>query len=181
MALPNASETTQEKSVTPDVDLNALQAGVLQSQKALDETLARQMGREPDIWQALAAFGKPTRTGSLAESGANFVEEYNKQKQDIENKIPSLAQMRSQLGAQTLKTAQEVNDNSILAKYKQENPDLFPNIQNALTSGQVPAENDMLKLKKLSLLTHPGTEAGRCFAKPKSFRRNISKTNGKRA
>lgn len=159
MALPNVNETTQEKSTAPDIDLNAMQTNVLQSQRNLDEALAKQMGKEPDIWQALAAFGKPTRTGSLAESGANFVEDYNKQKLDIENKIPSLAQMRSQLGAQTLKTAQEVNDNSILAKYKQENPDLFPNIQNAISSGQVPAENDMLKLKKLSLLTHPGTEA----------------------
>jgi murein DD-endopeptidase MepM/ murein hydrolase activator NlpD len=160
MALPNTSETVEASNQnTPNIDLNALQANVLQSQRVLDETLAKQMGREPDIWQSLAAFGRPTHSGSLAESGANFVDEYNKQKQDIESKIPSIAQMRSQLGAQTLKTAQEVSDNNLLQQYKSENPALFANLESSLASGKPLAENDMQKLKSLSLLTHQGTDA----------------------
>ena len=163
MALPTNNNDTSSTTPNSNLDINQIQGKLLTSQQNLDDILAQQMNKKPDIWQALAAFGKPTRTGSLAESASNFSEEYANQQKELENKIPSLAQMRSALGAQTLKTAQEMQGNQLMQQYNQTG--FLDKINTSINNGEPPSSTDMATLSKLYALAPSGSSAKTEFGK----------------
>lgn len=92
-----AEEIKTNLPINQPNNVEKYQQQVLGAHQELLDLLKNQMEAKPNLMQSMAQFGKPTRTGAFAESAQMFNEDVANQQKAIEERKPSLVQMRSQI------------------------------------------------------------------------------------